>query len=167
MNRYIIIALSLMALTGYATAGEASKPETKAAPLTYEQALSVDQGLHALDGYQHIVKDGQQEMTVVEFYKLGPGVRVQIGLAIASLDAAAKTFAELQNKLIKQYSAGAGKVPDSAMSDYLAAISELRRTPSGVVVPHLTVKELNLDQNPIPGSVLGMLSPILDQKDAP
>ena len=45
----------------------------------------------------------------------------------------------------------------------LAAFQALQKTSSGVVIPHIVVKELDLEHNPIQGTVLGLLNPILDQ----
>ena len=141
----------------------AGAQDTKPQPLTYEQALQVDQGLHALDGYQRIIKDGQQEKVAVELYKFGPGLRVQIGLAIAKLDPITREFQDQNNKLIQKYSDGETEMSAKHLQDYLAAFKALKGTSTGLIIPHITIKELDLEHNPIQGTVIGLLSPILDQ----
>jgi len=154
-----IVAIALLGLAGAAQAQQKDAP----APLTFEQALQVDQGLHALDGYKRIIKDGQREYEATELYKLGPGLRVQIGLAIARLDPVAREFQTQNNDLIRKYADGGTSVAAKNTQDYLAAFQALQKTSSGVVIPHIVVKELDLEHNPIQGTVLGLLNPILDQ----
>ena len=106
----VIVAIALLGLAGTAQAQQKVEGPAVPAPLTFEQALQVDQGLHALDGYKRIIKDGQREYEATELYKLGPGLRVQIGLAIARLDPVAREFQAQNNDLIRKYADGGTSV---------------------------------------------------------
>jgi len=156
MTRVLLIGLFCIAAISQALAADPPQP------LTIRQARQVLQGLLMLDGYQKIIKDGQIEKTAVQIYDLGGGLRVQIGQSITALRPVDEAFQHANLALIHKYSDDGNAVANAKMQDYTDELNKTLDGVSGVTIPHIKTSELKLDTNPIQGSVLSLLNPILD-----
>jgi len=113
--------------------------------LTVNDIVGLGNALAVLDGYDHAVKDGTQDRVIKEPYKFGPGVRLSIAHDLTTVKAA---LADVQ-------AAARGFNGDKAAVDRLGFEKQT------LTLAPISAKDLSLDQNPIPPSVLSAMSPIL------
>jgi hypothetical protein len=159
-SRIIFICAVLISLSGVGHAAE----EKKVLKLTGEQMMILVNGLTALDGYDRIIKDGAIEKTGHESYKLGCGLRLLIGRDLTALRAAMQPIYDAQRALLFEKSNNTGEVkPDSPEEKQFNMESfKIMLSTAEIELYPIPTKELKLDENPIPGSVLSSLGLILE-----
>ena len=149
MLRYFL-ALSIMITPAFAADQKS---------MTIGEASDIFEGLTALDGYKDVCKDGGNEKECVKHYKFAPGALTSIALDLTALRPIKISFDQSRNALIAQYG---GTVADKDKAAWLVDEEKLRsaKAPQIVFSP-LSQKDLNLDSNPIPPSVLALILPAL------
>ena len=152
---YIPLALSFLATPAFA--------ETKTLKLNAEQVVTLINGLGALDGYDKVIKDGAAEKTAHENYKLGGGLRLVIARNLAALKIPYASTQAARQKLINDANANGPIDKDPAKAAALTKeLMEVLTATDDVPLSTIKSGELKLDENPIPGSVLSMISFILE-----
>lgn len=133
-----------------------------AASITVSQALELRAGLQALDGQSQVVPQGDAPAKVVAIpYKFSGDARWKIAGALTALKPLLETFETNRTALAK--STGADVDPKNEVKGlaFATAIKQDLLRKEEVKLPTLTRADLNLTDNPIPGSVLDALSPII------
>lgn len=110
--------------------------------ITLKEALEILQAIDQLDGYHN----GSDKLT---FYKYPGDVRLKIAITRRKLRAIQDDFMETRNGLIE-------KLGNSG-SEINKALSEMLKGEIEVDIEPLPTEKFNLDENPIPPSVLDML----------
>jgi hypothetical protein len=128
--------------------------------LTVEQALNISAALRALDTYEAKDKDGKSYAAPYTFSGV---TRMAIAVDLEKTSAVLKTYQATLNEVIKTMSGGTGTVPGNKMADYNVEVLKMLAAPAGVSLTRIKQADLKLDENPIPGSVLGLLLPIIDR----
>lgn len=129
--------------------------------LSIEQIIQVNVGLAALDGYQKIIKDGERERIAQELYKLGGGLRLCIAKNKNRIETILTAFQKARNDLIYQYGKGTAVVPDDKAEAFSKDERPMLEMEHDIEISEIDVDQLKLDENPIPGTVLSALMPIL------
>ena len=131
--------------------------------LTIESAISIHAGLKLLDSYERVIKDGERERVVSEFYKFGGGLRLLIAKNLNHLDVVVSTFQKARDGLVYEFSVdGKAEVPSEKMAAFGKAVRDLMDTEEEIELSKIKGDELKLDENPVPASTLSLLLPILD-----
>ncbi len=152
MRKTLLVLATLVACSG---AVAADNP-----PVTVEQALNISAGLRALDSYQARDKEGKPYASPYNFSGV---TRMNIATNIDRVGAVLKTYQATLNEVIKTMSGGTGTVPGDKMANYNVEVLKMLAAPAGVSLAKIKEADLKLDENPIPGSVLGLLLPIIDR----
>jgi len=108
--------------------------------LTLKEALEIFQAIGNLDGYQN----GSDKLTL---YKYPGDVRLKIAIARRKLRAVQEDFLDTRNGLIDKMSG----------DELTKTLNEMLKGEVEVDIEPLPVASFNLDDNPIPPSVLDML----------
>ena len=134
-----------------------------AASITIGQAIELRAGLTALDGYQKDVPQGDAPAKViVSPYKLSSDTRWKIFSALTAIKPTLETFDAARADLQKRVKlAGDDKAALAAIDQ---EAEQLLARKQDVKLPTLKREELALGGNPIPGSVLVALAPIIAEK---
>jgi hypothetical protein len=154
--------LLITALLGLFIASLAS-----AASLTVATALELRAGLQALDGQTQIVKvkdrDGVlADSVVVVPYKFTGDTRWKIAGALTIIKPFLDTFDTAKASLIKATGVDVDPKNDAKLAAFNTEINkDLARKSDDLKLPTLTRADLNLADNPIPGSVLSALQSII------
>jgi len=143
MLKYLIAGV-LICLAGTSKAAE---KEVVTINLSINEIFSLNSGLMGLDGYQEIIKDGNQEKSVLKFYKFGSGLRLLIAHDLSAM----KT-------IIADIQIAARKTETDEGKD---AVTRMGFEKQALTLEPISTKELDLDHNPIPITVLSALAPIL------
>jgi hypothetical protein len=153
-----IIVLVLLSNAAHA----ADRVPTK---ISIEQAIDLVGALAALDGADHVIKDGQQERIVREPYKLGAGLRLVIAKDMVKLKDIVASFDKARASTIMEMTGGRGNAEKGSQAEAKLgmALREMLAVEQEVDLIHFKASELNLDGNAIPGTVLSQLTPILDE----
>jgi hypothetical protein len=133
-----------------------------AADLTVEQVVVVANGLAQLDGYEKVVKDGAQEKVVKVPYNFGGGLRWSIAGNLEKGRAVAKRYEDSRKAVFDQM-AKDGKIPAEKEQVFTDELRKILDKPADIQLDHFKRDELKTQENPIPGSVLSLLLPIVDQ----
>jgi len=131
----LIAALITIGLSAPAFAAEISLP--------VNDIVAIGNALVSLDGYDRSVKDGTQDRVIKEPYKFSPGVRLTIARDLTAVKAVVADVQATARGLDK------------------AAIDKLGLEKQPIVLAPILTKDLSLDQNPIPPSVLSALNPVI------
>lgn len=129
--------------------------------LSIEQMIQINGGLAALDGYQKIIKDGERERVAQELYKLGGGLRLSIAKNKNKIEQILTAFQKARNDLVYQYGNGSASVPDDKAEAFSRDERPMLEMEHDIDISAIDVDQLKLDENPIPGTVLSALMPIL------
>ena len=125
--------------------------------LTLTKVLNLRGALSALDSYEKAVGD----KTVRELYQLGGPLRLRIARNLNLLDPEISAYQKARNALVVQHTNGADKKVD--MANFVAAENELLESEIELDLKPIKEHELQLDKNPVPGTVLAGLMPILEE----
>ena len=135
--------------------------------LALNSALELVAALRALDGYQRVIKSGENEQIIQASYKLDGSTRRKISKNIAVLKVEAAAFQEASSKLFQEISGGVDRLNPDILEEAFK-ITQFNRENDKLLkevieVELLTIAaaKLQLDDNPIPGSVLASLEPII------
>jgi hypothetical protein len=159
-SRITCVCAVLISISGVGHAAE----EKKTLKLTGEQMTIIANGLIALDGYDRIIKDGVSEKTGRESYKLGGGLRLIIGRDLTALRASMQPIYAAQRALLFEKSNNTGEIKPGSLEEkqFNMESFKIMLSPSEIELYPISTKELKLDENPIPGSVLSSLGLILE-----
>ena len=139
---------------------------TEKITLTTREIVGLFNGLSALDGYECIVKDGQRERAVRENYRLGGGLRLVIAKNLHHLRAVVDPYQQARNALVREMANGTDEIATKDMPEFLRREAEMLDAKHDVALVKIRANELHLgsepNENPIPGSVLAALMPVLD-----
>ncbi len=130
---------------------------------TVKQLNDLYAAFAALDGQTHVLKDeaAKTEKAVLVPYKFGGKTRYTIGKNLAILKRHNEAFVKARDGLILELSEGSGTIDDANTALIGRLNKELQDLMSqeedGSNLFLLSEKDLNLDENPIPGSVLAIL----------
>lgn len=134
--------------------------------ISFQDAIILNNALSALDGRERVVKDGERERVVSEPYDLGPGLRAAIGKNLTRLKAPVEIYSNAEKGLRNEITKG-GVIEIKAGSPevelFIQKRAELLKLEESIE-PLIRIKrsELKLEKNPIPGTVLSAMDPILD-----
>lgn len=126
-----------------------------------EDAIKLLDGLVKLDGYDRPIKDGANERSIRELYKFRGGLRLLIARNMVKLRAVSDVFQAARNGLVREFADNSGSVPMSNMGAFLNEENEILKAPQQIELAEIVVRELKLDVNPIPASVLALIDPLL------
>ncbi len=136
---------------------------------TIQQLNDLYQAFTALDGQTHVLKDeaAKTEKAILVPYKFGGKVRWNIAKNLSILKRHNEDFSKARDGLILELSDGTGSIDqeDGALISQLnAKLQELLAETTEVTgLLTLTLDDLNLDTNPVPGSVLAVLSALVKE----
>ena len=130
--------------------------------ISTELALSISSGLHSLDGYERIAKDGEREKVIKEFYKLGGGLRMSIAKNLNILGSIQSAYQKARDDILRSMADRNGEVPRTKLAEFTAEERKLLDAEHNVDLCQIDEEELRLDINPIPASVLSLIHPILN-----
>jgi len=133
--------------------------------LSTQAVIDVYNALVTLDGKLRVVKDGEREQVVREPYTFGPGLRVAIAKNIANLKVIADVYAKGRENLILHVTGGRPMIDGNDYEKQLTfavANAQLMAELHEVAVVTIKEDELKLGVNPIPGTVLAAMAPIIE-----
>ena len=154
MRKTLIVIAAMLACSAAVAAD--NPPGT----LSVEQVLNVTAALKSLDSYQAKNKDGA---TYPAPYNFSGVTRMNIATDLDRGSVVLKAYQTSLNEVIKGLSGGTGTVPGEKMAEYNVEVLKMLAAPAGVSLAKIKEADLKLDENPIPGSVLGLLLPIIDR----
>ncbi len=136
---------------------------------TVQQLNEFYQGFLSLDGQTHILKDeaAKTEKATLVPYKFGGKVRWNIAKNLSILKRHNEDFTKARDGLILELSNGKGTIDETDKDAITAAntkVQELLATDvevSGLL--GLALDDLNLEANPIPGSIVALLMPLIKE----
>jgi hypothetical protein len=134
-----------------------------ATKLTVGQAWQIINALHALDGHQEIIHDGDRQSVVTVPYKFGPGFRWALATDWTALQPIAEAYQKAARAEAGELSPG-GAIKDGSpeAKKFAEADAMLQAKEQTVSIVRLKLNEFALDKNDIPISALSALSPIID-----
>jgi len=138
-----------------------------AAPsLTVQQEVTLASALSALDGHTSIIKVNGQDSAVNVAYTFSGDVRWKIRDDLAALQPKVDAFQKVQQDVLKEVSGGKGFIaPTDAtgQATYAMKVDEAGKhvDENPPKLQTFTRADLNLNDNPIPGTVLNALAPLI------
>jgi hypothetical protein len=157
----VALVIAALALSSPAPAAE---PE-----LTIDDCLTILVGLNGLDGHQALTRDNT---VVVLSYKFeNAKLRGIIQENIAALGAVQSNLQKVQQQIFKEVAGSKFELrPDAAdpaeralLQQYQKQALDARQGPCKATLSRISLNDLRLDKNEIPGSILAALSKILDK----
>lgn len=137
--------------------------------LTNQEVGELKSAIKALDGYEKIVKDGEKERAVLDYYKLGTGFKASLAKNQIALKPAADAYEMARNAVFRECSGGEETIATQTEEGKLqmqrlnARLLDLSRETNEVELLTVKLEELRLDTNDkMPITVIGGLGPILD-----
>lgn len=139
----------------------------KAEPLklTVEQALNISSALMALDGQERSIKENDKDRVIKTPYQFSGSTRLIIARDMAVLNEVAKTYNDARIALVNQFAID-GKIEPNSDNEkkFTIEMKKIIATEQDINLTKIKAADLNLDSNQIPGTVLALLNPILDDK---
>jgi hypothetical protein len=124
--------------------------------LTVKAALEMLQAIGQLDSYHN----GSDKPTL---YKYSGDIRLKIAMVRRKLRAIQEDYADTRNQLIVDMSKGTGGIPIGPQSiEFAKRDREMLDAEVDVDIQSIPVEALNLDENPIPPSVLDLLGDFVE-----
>ena len=157
--RYILASLLLASVAFAAPADPVKK-------LTVQQEINLEQALAALDGHTVVAKVNGQDAVVTVSYDFSGAVRWKILDDIGLLEPKLEAWQKANKAIIDRISGGKGFIAQTdgaGQAAYALAVNDAM-THVDETSPKLETfarSDLDLDRNPIPGTVLNALAPIL------
>ncbi len=135
--------------------------------LTVRDIITLHGALSSLDGYAHIIKgeDGKDKSITVP-YKFTGKVRWNIAKALTITKTYTDNYTKTRDAAINEISGGVGSIKEGdtekigRLNMELSSLLEVKEEVVGLL--SFTQADLNLDDNPIPVSVLTALTPLLE-----
>jgi hypothetical protein len=154
-----IAIISAIFLASVVSASAEEKPA-----FTVSGLLMIGNGLAQLDGYDHAVKDGNTEKTVHVVYSFSPALTLLIAENIQKIRNVVTVYKAAHGAIIKKLSATMEPGSPKYQTELQAEDDELLTQPiTDVHLSTIDRKELKLDENHIPPSVLSLILPIVSQ----
>lgn len=127
--------------------------------LTNTDIANIDAALKQFDGYQALTADKQ---TVFVPYKFSAATKLKLRKNRRLVEEPMKDLMDARNSLIKSINPD-GKIENGtpAMDGFQKGWKELCDISHELDFAPISVEELNLDENPIPDSVLGLIEKII------
>lgn len=124
----------------------------------------------ALDGHEKIVRDAQGERAVTTPYTLGGLTRLALAQNISAIEGVVRGFEKVRKDLIRQHAGETGSFDETdegraALARCNREVATILEQEREVSLARIKSEDLRLDQNPIPGTVLSGLMPILQAAD--
>jgi hypothetical protein len=130
--------------------------------LTTQSALNLFNGLAALDGYDRVVKKGDDEIVVRGHFKFSGTFRRLLGRNMTNLRVEIDHYEKAHNALIEQLADGGNVVPPEKLADFAAQKNALLNEEVEVDLKQFSESELNLDENvAISHNVYSLIQPLL------
>lgn len=126
--------------------------------LSIQAASQLAGGLRGLDGYQKLTSDGKP---ITEYFKLDGQVRLDIAIGLNRIDGALAVFNKARQDLVRQNAGDTGQIPPEKMAEFVAAEQEMLNAEQEIEIPAISKAGLKLDENPIPGTTLSLIVPLL------
>jgi len=153
----VAIAIATIFIASAAWAGNA----VESIDMTNAQARELFIALSNLDGYDRVVKDGASEKVAKTPYQFGGGFRLAVGRNLAAAKSVVDPFDTAQKALFLQYANGADKLSGDAQVKFSTELDKLLAAHVRLELVKFKSDELKLNDNPIPGTVIQGLQPIL------
>ena len=132
--------------------------------LSLHSVRTVHSALQSLDGYERVIKEGAGERVVHVAYRFDGRTRVKIALALGAMESHLGALQTTANGLIREISEGQERIDAGnaeQVARYNAEMNAALEHEVACELDPLTFDELLRDDNPIPGSVLAALSPLI------
>jgi hypothetical protein len=148
-------------------AGAQVKPEKLTLPVS--QLSDLLTGLNALDGRDKVIREGALERVVKVEYELDAGVRLAIGRDIMALRQVMQV-GQAENQKIRsgfiaagrlKFSVDGQRVEGEGLAEFNEKAQAILDATADCDLYKLKASDLKLEKNPIPGTVIGSLQPIL------
>jgi hypothetical protein len=138
--------------------------------ITVKTANEVYAALQNIDVYTQVIKDENgKDKSVTLPYKFSGKGRWNLTKALNKFRLINEDFIKTRDNIIKEASDGSGVVDQNdqeaikEVTKKLEEVLDQEVDASGVL--KIKIKDLNLDENPIPVAVLSLLTPILDETE--
>lgn len=135
--------------------------------LSVTQALQMLTALRGLDGRQVAVKNAGQDAVILQAWEFSNGLlRLAIAQNIAVLSVVEQNDEKIRTSIVREVFKGeAAKEGTPEMAEFVRQLNDARNAPVlGVEqLKRIAAKDLKLERNEIPSSILAALVPILDQ----
>lgn len=170
MRRLLIAAILFIGAAGAATAAEAAidhGPSIMTPTHTVGECLTIYEGLKGLDGHIVLIHEGKpDESTFIKSYQFDNAeLRSAIASDLAALDNVKTIHDRVKQSIFKEI-VGEGyqiKQDTKEMVLYQKRVYESEQLPCEAVLTRIRLKDLKLDKNEIPGTILAALDKILDK----
>lgn len=131
--------------------------------LNNQQVLSLSEAITALDGSRVTLLVDGKAVEVWRGYKLSPKSRLALARAQGVLSGLTADFHRAKDALIKQHAGGESAIGPASphFNSFSNDFRALTQQPVETALPVITEKDLHLDENEIPISVLNALLPII------
>lgn len=126
--------------------------------LSIQAASNLASGLRALDGYQKLTSDGKP---VTEYFKLDGDVRLNIAIGLNRLDSVLAVFNKARQDVVRSFAGDTGQIPPEKMAEFVAAEQSMLAAEQDIDLGTIPKAALRLEENPIPGTVLSLIVPLL------
>lgn len=160
--RRTALALVLLAVPAVVVADSEKTREVK---LPMSRILGLANALAALDGYEDVVKDGAAEKVVRRAYKFEPGLRTSISRNITTLRPLLEGYNKEQSDLLVSITGGTLPAPNTPeTARFNIESNRVLAVEWKLNLFILRETELKMEVNPIPGTILSNLDPIMEYK---
>jgi hypothetical protein len=169
MKKVFIAAFSLI---GIATAFAAEAPVkselvTTSNGLTIQDCLTVLTGLQNLDGHWVIINAGKpnEDAKLISYVFENATLRGVIRDDIAALTNVQTTQQHVEQDIYREIAGEKIKIEDGTKEVllYNQKVFESKQRPCTAILTRFSIKDLKLDKNEIPGSILGAIDKIMDR----
>jgi hypothetical protein len=126
--------------------------------LSINAASAIAGGLRGLDGYQKLDATGKP---ITEFFKLDGDIRLNIAIGLNRIDAALGVFSKARQDMARSFAGDTGQIPPDKQAEFVAAEQQMLAAEQEIDIPAIPKAALKLDDNPIPGTTLSLIVPIL------
>lgn len=129
------------------------------------KALELRSALQACDGYQKVIKEGENEKTVFVLHELGFNIRFAIAKNLEQLDKVSETYVKMRNELIKSLAKnGTGIDPKNEQEAMAKFYAEDRKNLDATIkVPIEKLKKADLEKSNLSVNVLATIMPIIQE----
>lgn len=122
-------------------------------------------GLSSLDGYFKLIQEGTQEKSIKVNYKLSGKFRVLVGRNLNNLKTQIEIYQKARNDLIMEFSNNTGEVKGESIGVFQKENTKMLEEEIEIKLIKFKLEQLDLDNNPIPPSVISNLYLLLEDID--
>jgi hypothetical protein len=121
-------------------------------------------GLRNLDGYERVIKDADREKTAFVRYNLTAAMRRLISKNLKAIATALEDYQDKRTALmLSLITDGSDTVPDNKKGQFAIEDARLQKETVDIDLKTFTEADLKLDDNPIAGSGLELLEPLVSE----